>query len=139
MATIDAIAGSAATASAGNGKGFSALSADDFTKLIFTELSHQDPLQPNDTNQLLQQVQSIRNIQSDLDLSSNLKGVANQYEFSAATTLIGRKVSGVSDDAGRVEGVVKSVSRTDQGAVVTLADGSRVRMSNLDQVVQSGT
>jgi flagellar basal-body rod modification protein FlgD len=135
---VDAISGSKSGAS-DQAAGFSSLSADDFTKLVFTELRNQDPLAPNDTNQLLQQLQSIRSIQSDLDLSTSLKGVANQYEFSGAASLIGKNVKGISETNARAEGVVRSVSRTAQGATITLEDGTRIRMSNLDEVVAQGS
>ncbi len=55
-----------------SGGGMSALSADDITRIILTELSNQDPLQPNDTNQLLQQMSTLRTIQSNIDLSDQL-------------------------------------------------------------------
>ena len=124
---------SSARSSAG---GFSSLSTDEFSKIIFTELSNQDPLQPNDTKALLEQLSTLRSIQSDMDLSQRLTSLASQSEFAAAANLLGKRVSGVSEDLTRVAGQVASISRTDAGAVLTLADGSRVRMSNLDEVVQ---
>jgi len=59
------------------GSGFSSLTAEQFSKIIFTELSKQDPLQPNDTNALLQQISSVRAIQSDMDLTSKLDSLVN--------------------------------------------------------------
>jgi flagellar basal-body rod modification protein FlgD len=114
--------------------GLSGLSTEEFTRIIFTELTNQDPLSPNDTNQLLQQISTIRSIQSDIDLSSSLKGLVSQNEFSSAASLIGKPVSGVSDEFLRVEGTVRMVSRTQDGTVVTLDDGSRVNIKNLDAI-----
>ena len=114
--------------------GFSAMTSEDFTKLMFTELSNQDPTQPSDTNQLLQQLSQIRSIQSDTDLSSRLSSLVNQNEFSNASTLIGRMVSGVSVDNERVAGMVDAVTRTNQGTFLTLASGVRVNISNVDEI-----
>ena len=114
--------------------GFSAMTSEDFTKLIFTELSNQDPTQPSDTNQLLQQLSQIRSIQSDTDLSSRLSSLVNQNEFSNASTLIGRMISGVSEDNERVAGMVDAVTRTNQGTFLTLASGVRVNISNVDEI-----
>src|SRR4051812_27189619 len=119
MAAIDALTSSGGNYSAGSG--FSALSAEQFSKIIFTELSNQDPLQPNDTNALLQQISSVRSIQSDMDLSQKLEVLVNQNEFAAAATLIGKTVSGVDENNQRVTGKVKSLSRTSSGTVLTLA------------------
>lgn len=133
MSAIDAF-GSSTTAPA-QASGFSAMSSEDFTKIIFTELGRQDPLQPNDSNQLLEQISMIRSIQSDIDLSDKLKNIAGQNEFAAAAGLIGRRISGVSEAGERVEDKVLAVARTKTGPVLTLAGGDRVDMSNVDQIV----
>jgi len=114
--------------------GFSALSSEDFAKIIFTELSKQDPLSPNDTNALLEQISMIRSIESDMDLTNRLGSLVGQNEFSSAATLIGRRIEGLDEINMRVTGVVRSVARTAQGPVLTLNDGSRVPMSRIDGV-----
>jgi len=64
-----------------------------------------------------------------------------QNELASAATLIGTRVSGLSETLESVEGVVRSVVRTDEGPILTLEDGSLMRMSNLvridDQADQS--
>src|SRR5438876_2303672 len=113
MSAINAL-GQSGTSPANTG--FSALTPEDFSKIIFTELSKQDPLQPNDTNALLQQISSVRAIQSDMDLTSKLSSLVNQNEFASAATLIGRTVSGVDENSDRVSGKDKSLSRTQDGS-----------------------
>ncbi len=132
MSAISSLASS--FSSTGQTSGFSALSTEDFTKLVFTELTNQDPLSPNDTNALLQQISTIRSIQSDVDLSSSLKGLVSQNEFASAASLIGQPISGVSDQYERVQGNVKSVSRTADGPVLTLENGTRVPMNWVDSI-----
>jgi flagellar basal-body rod modification protein FlgD len=115
---------------------FSSLSSEQFVRIMFTELAHQDPLQPNDSKALLEQLSSLRNIQSGLDLSNRMNALVSQNEMSAAAGLIGKRVSGVSEANGRVTGVVDSVIRTqDAGAVLKLKTGDLIRMTNLDQVL----
>src|SRR4051794_13913465 len=135
MSAIDALSLANGSPSSTTGTGFSALSAQDFTKIIFTELSKQDPLQPNDTNALLQQISSVRAIQSDMDLTSKLNSLVSQNEFASAATLIGKNVSGVDEDNQRVSGKVKSLSRTADGTMLTLAGGQHIRVSNLDTIL----
>ncbi len=117
---------------------FSSLNTEQFVKIMFTELSKQDPMQPNDSKALLEQLSSLRNIQSDMDLSTKLNALVSQNELSAASGLIGKTVSGVTDDYQRAQGVVQSVIRASDGAVLSLASGQMIHMSNLDQVL-SGT
>lgn len=127
---------SASTSAPGvTGQGFSALSSDEFMKIIFAELSSQDPLQPNDTTTLLNQLSDIRSIQSDVDLQERLTALVGQSELSAASGLIGKYISGVSESQSRVIGEVVSVSKTSAGAVLMLDSGARVPMSGVDQIV----
>ncbi|MCE7974887.1 MAG: hypothetical protein DYG92_11300 [Leptolyngbya sp. PLA1] len=136
MATVDAINASASGSSAGT-SAFSALSSEDFTKIILQELSRQDPLQPSDTSTLIQQLSGLRSIQSDMDLGDKLQDLVRQNEFASATTLLGTRVTGRSIDNAEVEGVVKSVVRSSYGAVVTLEDSTRMLVSDIDQIVRS--
>jgi flagellar hook assembly protein FlgD len=133
MATVDSIS-TQSTVTASTPKGMSALSSEDFSKIIFSELSHQDPLSPNDTNALLQQVSTLRSIQADTDLSDRLKSLVQQNQFASGASLLGKKVSGLATDQTRVQGTVRSVSNTKDGPVVTLDTGARVSMSQLDEV-----
>lgn len=113
----------------------SQLSAEDFTNLIITELSKQDPLQPNDTNALLNQIATIRSIESDTTLNSSLTSLVRQNDFASASTLIGKTISGISEDNARVSGLVESISRTSSGTTVTLAGGHTLDWKNVDRVL----
>lgn len=138
MSTVDAIAtGPTSTASAPNA--YSDLGSEQFMKIILTELSRQDPLKPTDTGALLEQLSTLRSIQSGSDMQKSMKNLVGQNEFASAAGLIGQGVSGISEDSERVSGVVTSVSRTDSGPVLTLANGKRVPMNKVDAVVRANT
>jgi flagellar basal-body rod modification protein FlgD len=133
VSTIDGIG--ASTASGSSAAGVSGLSSDEFLKLLFTELSNQDPLEPNDTGALLEQIANIRSIQSDVDLGERLTDLVGHNELSAGSGLIGRMVSGLSEMNQRVTGVVHSVSKTEEGVVLNLQGGTRVPMTSVDRVL----
>lgn len=139
MATVDALSGTASSSVSPTASGLSALTSADFSKIIFTELSKQDPMQPSDTKALLEQISTLRSIQSNADLTDNLKKLVSQSEFSSAATLIGKQVSGVTTNQSRATGLVQSVLRTADGAFVQLATGEKIGVSNLDQIIQSAT
>jgi flagellar basal-body rod modification protein FlgD len=132
MSTVTSLNGSTTNTKAG--VGFSGLSSEDFTKIVLTELSKQDPLAPNDTNALLQQLSTIRSIQSDTDLTDSLKNLTKQNDFAAAATLIGKSVSGVTEQGSRVIGTVASVGRTKDTSLVRLATGEVVDFKNIDRI-----
>jgi flagellar basal-body rod modification protein FlgD len=114
---------------------FSSLTSEEFVKIMFTELSRQDPLQPNDSKAMLEQLSSLRNIQSDIDLSNKLNSLVTQNEMASASALIGKRVSGISENNRREEGEVTSVIRTSEGPVLRLGENVYIRMSNMDQVL----
>lgn len=122
------------TSSNTSGRGMSQLNSEDFTKLIITELTKQDPLQPNDTNALLNQIATIRSIESDTNLNSSLTSLVRQNDFASASTLIGKTISGISEENERVSGQVESISRTSSGTTVKLVGGDLLDWKNVDSV-----
>lgn len=114
---------------------FSALTSGQFLQIIFTELTNQDPLAPNDTQSMLNQLSTIRSIESDTQMVDSLTRLVRQSEFAAASGLIGSLVSGISLDNRRVADLVVSVSMTQDGPVLNLFDGSRMFFSNVDEIV----
>lgn len=139
MDEIGTIGSGGVARSAATGRGFSAMTSDEFSKIIFTELANQDPLQPNDTGALLEQISTLRSIEADTNLSERLKRLVSQNEFASAAGLLGKRVGGIALDNARVRGTVASVARTSEGPVLTLSGGERINMSNLDFVHGEGT
>lgn len=132
MSAIGSLGGSSAPASTG---GLSTLTSEDFLEIILTELQTQDPLEPQTTQALIDQMGSLREIESNTKLSQDLGSLVSQNELSAATSAIGSLVSGITLDNRRVADLVVSVSKTADGAVLNLLDGSRMRFSNVDEIV----
>jgi flagellar basal-body rod modification protein FlgD len=136
MAAVDALSTPNTTTPSASGDAFSALTSGDFLKIILTEMSKQDPLQPNDTKSMIEELSGLRQIQSSNDLSTQLKTLVDQNSLASAATLIGKTVSGVSNGS-RVTGQVVSITRTDSGATLNLQDGTALPMSQFDQVLQT--
>lgn len=134
MATTAAVSSNQSPVSA-KPTGYSALTSQDFTKIIISELSNQDPLSPSDTNALLQQLSTIRSIQSDIDLSDKLKTLVTENQLASASNMIGKVVGGLDEDNYRVIGQANSVSKTKDGVFLNLSNGSRVNMNNIDGVI----
>ena len=114
---------------------FSALGSGEFLQIIFTELTNQDPLAPNDTQSMLNQLSTLRSIESDTQMVDSLSRLVTQSEFAAASSLIGSLVSGITLDNRRVADLVVSVSNTQDGPVLNLFDGSRMFFHNVDEIV----
>lgn len=114
---------------------FGSLATDEFLRVIFTELQNQDPLEPQDTSAMVDQLSQLRSIESDTQMVDSLNRLVAQNEFAAASGLIGSLVSGVNLDNQRVADQVISVSQTEDGPVLNLFDGGRMRFDQVDEVV----
>jgi flagellar basal-body rod modification protein FlgD len=114
---------------------FNELSSEEFIKIIFTELTNQDPFQPNDSSALLEQLNSIRSIESDLQLSNKLEDVVFQNQLATSSNMIGKYVEGLTDDALRVEGYVVSVLRQDKNVNLQLDSGWQVPAKNIETIL----
>jgi len=113
---------------------FNSLSSADFLKIIFTELQNQDPLEPQDTGAMLDQISALRAIESDTQMVASLESLVSQNEFASASQLIGSLVSGITLNNQRVADLVISVSQSSQGPVLNLFDGSRMLFSQVDEI-----
>lgn len=81
-----------------------------FLELLITELQNQDPLNPMENSEMVQQIGLIREISATNQLSETLSGFANTQQLTTASGLIGRRISGLSDAGEEITGVVDRVS-----------------------------
>jgi len=86
--------------------GFSGLKAEDFLKLLITELQNQDPTEPLGNEQLLAQLSSMRELQSNLELSDTLKAITTGQSLTQAAGLIGKDIEGQDGLQSPVAGIV---------------------------------
>ncbi len=120
------------------GNRFSDMSSEDFVRIIFTELANQDPLAPNDSNALLQQLNSIRSIESDIQLVEQFKSLVTEHQLAAGGNLIGKFITGLTASSDRVSGHVVSVSREGDSVALELDNGFIVPFESLDTIHDAG-
>ena len=134
MSSIQAAAG-VQSGGVGGASSFSSMNSEEFVKIIFTELQNQDPFQPNDSSALLEQLNSIRSIESDMALTDQLKAIVFQNQLSGAGNLIGRYVQGLSTEGTRVDGKVISVIRQGDAIGVELDTGWIIEVDQVELIV----
>lgn len=134
MSSIQAAAG-VQTGGTSGASSFSSMDSEEFIKIIFTELQNQDPFEPNDSAALLEQLNSIRSIESDMELTSQLKQIVFQNQLAGAGNLIGRYVQGLSTEGTRVDGKVISVIRQGDAIGVELDTGWIVEVDQVELIV----
>ncbi len=126
---------SAGTGTATSASRFGQLSSDQFTRIMMSELKAQDPLKPSDSNTLLQQLSSIRSIESNLTLTTKLDSILKQNQLASAGNLLGTQVGGLDEQNNRVTGLVVGITTGADGIKLTLDRGWQLPFKNVDSIV----
>jgi flagellar basal-body rod modification protein FlgD len=112
---------------------FADLGSEDFLRLLITQLTTQDPMEPTGNEEMLRQIASIRDIELSTALTESLSILTGQQRFTSASTLIGQYVTGVPGSDGTTPaGIVTGVRfEADGRPILRLAGGAEM---SLDQV-----
>lgn len=130
-----AIGQTASTATGGSSiNRFAEMSSEEFLEVLMTELQNQDPLNPSDSTKVLEQLSSIRNIESQIKLNDQIEALVSQNQFAAAGGLIGKLVAGLDDGNNEAVGLVTSVRLADDKVYLELDTGQSLRMSRVTQI-----
>ncbi|MDA1053687.1 MAG: flagellar biosynthesis protein FlgD [Planctomycetota bacterium] len=123
------------------GSGLNEVDVDQFLGLLIAELQNQDPLDPMKNSELVQQISQIRTISATNQLTDTLTSVLLGQNTATASSLIGKRVTALTDDAENVEGVVTRASVTvndggDGGRTIRIHIGDKsVRLDNIREIV----
>ncbi len=115
---------------------FAELSSEEFIKVLFTELQNQDPLKPQDSSKMLEQLSSLRNIESQMSLQEQLKDLVKQNQVAAAGGMIGKVVQGLDGGNNQIIGLVTAVRVTDEGVMLQLDNGHQLDMSRVSAITE---
>lgn len=118
--------------------GFAELDSNEFMQIILSELSNQDPLAPNDTAAILEQLSSIRNIESQVSLEESLESLVTQNAISSSSGMIGKFVTGLDRNNNTVSGIVESLSIQDGKPILNLAGAGPLAAERVTEVEDLG-
>jgi flagellar basal-body rod modification protein FlgD len=122
------------------GPGLNDLDVDKFLGLMIAELQNQDPLNPMENSELVQQISQIRNISATSQLTDTLSSVLLGQNTATASSLIGKRITALTDNAENVDGVVTRASVTvndsDGKHTIRVHIGDKsVRLDNIREIV----
>ena len=110
------------------------LDLENFLELMITELQNQDPLNPLENHQILQQISQIREIEATGQLKETLDSVLLGQNVSNASGLLNKQVKALTDAGDEVSGRVDRVSVADNK--VSLHVGTHVvGLNNLSEIL----
>lgn len=123
-----------------HGPGLNDLDVDQFLGLLIAELQNQDPLNPMENSELVQQIGQIREISATNQLTDTLSSVLLGQNTATASSLIGKHITALTDDAENVEGVVTrasvSVNGSDGDRTIRIHIGDKsVSLGNVREIV----
>jgi flagellar basal-body rod modification protein FlgD len=110
-----------------------------FLKLMITELQQQDPLNPLDNKDMLNQIAQIRAVGASDQLTKTLNSVLLGQNITSATNLIGADISALTDDGQAVTGIVNRVSIDKGVPKIHVENTPGIKPSTADGNVEAGT
>src|SRR5438034_4305448 len=111
-----------------------ALKAEDFIKMMVTQLQNQDPTNPAKNDELLAQMSQIGQLQASNTLTDSIKGMVLQNQIGSAGNLIGKTVQGVDDLNNVVSGVVNSVKVNQDSVSLELDNGKSLALGKVTSI-----
>jgi len=118
---------------------FNSLDMSHFIKLLVAEMANQDPMNPMDNSEILQQLSQMREIASNDQLTSTLESVQLGQNMATASSLLGRTIRGLDDTSGRVIGEVDRVSVSEEDGIRIHIEGKQVALKNIAEIYPDGT
>ncbi len=112
------------------------LSREDFMKILVEELSQQDPMSPMENGEFLGQLVNIGNLEAISGLSANFKSLIFQNQLGSASGVLGKMVTGVSEDGRVVSGRADRLE-VDGETLTLLVGGERMRFDKILEVAQT--
>jgi flagellar basal-body rod modification protein FlgD len=103
------------------------LGQNDFLKLMVAQLQAQNPLEPGNSNEYLNEIAQFTQVEQMTNLASS-------NELTGAVQLIGHSVSYNSASGVPAKGIVQSVQSESNGTTVTIEGVPGVKLSSITEV-----
>ena len=96
------------------------LGQDAFLKLLVAQMQNQDPMQPEDSGQMMSQLASFSQVSQLQSLTSASQAQALGQDFSTAVARIGKDVTYTKADGSQASGSVTAVKSDPSGALLEI-------------------
>lgn len=88
------------------------LGADDFMKLLTTQLTSQDPMNPMKDTEFIAQMANFSSLESMRGLSKSFDAFAGEQKLNSSASYLGRQVT-LQDPSGEIKGIVDAITLKD--------------------------
>ena len=95
------------------------LGADDFMKILTTQLTSQDPMNPMKDTEFIAQMANFTSLEQMRGLTKSFDNFSADQKMAAAPAYLGRQVT-ITDATGEVKGLVEAITLKDGSPAVVV-------------------
>ena len=106
------------------------LGKDDFLKILITQLTHQNHLEPMEDKEFIAQMAQFSSLEQMTNVSEGMENLAN-FSMINAVSFIDRTVAYVDEDGGIQEATVTGVAFEDGAVVLALNNDSAIYLDSI--------
>ena len=110
------------------------LGQDDFLRLLVTQMTSQDPLNPQKDTDFIAQMASFTSLEQTKSMGADIAQVRSDQQLLQANSLLGRTVTMQVDEATRTVGQVSAV-QIEAGKPMVVVNGQSYDLSRLLTIV----
>ncbi len=111
------------------------LGKDDFLKLLITQLSHQNPIQPMEDKEFISQMAQFSTLDQMTSMADDFSKLSSMLSSSEAASSLGRDVDLIDNDQ-LVQGTVTAVTRGDAESHV-MVNGQYYKWEQVTKIYQA--
>lgn len=104
-----------------------------FLKLLIAQLKNQDPSNPADTNEMVQEQAQLAELEQMQNLNTNLVSMMAMQNVSQAVSLVGKTITGTTSAGLAVSGTVTSLV-FDNGTPYLKVGSDQVPLANIESI-----
>ena len=113
-----------------------ALEQDDFLKLLVAQVTHQDPMKPQEDLSFIAEMAQFTSLEQTKVMQSDIARLHADSRLATANSLIGRKLTLDGEDGGVIEGVVSGV-RVEGGVAKVVVEGKLYELDRINELTHS--
>ena len=95
------------------------LGADDFMKILMTQITAQDPMNPMKDTEFIAQMANFSSLEQMRSLSQSFSSYSNSQQMATAPLFLGKQVT-IADPTGEVRGIVEAIKLKDSKPAVVV-------------------
>ena len=113
---------------------FEDLGVQDFLKLMVAELQNQDPLNPSDNKDMLNQLNQMRQITANDKLANSLDAILLGQTVTTASNLLGKTVTGTNQLGEKTTGTVDRIM-FEEGKPKVYVGNNALQLDTITEIV----